>query len=1095
MRNLTSFGVALVASASVLAPSVLRAQGVTSASLQGTVTDASGAPVVGAEVIGTHTPSGTTYRTVTRGGGTYNLPNVRVGGPYSVSVTANGATKRVTGVYTALQQSFTVNIRLAAAGAAPAVLGQEVPVEAGGPGRVVVEASLIDEEVFSPTKQGSATNIGRDKIDSLPTISRSIQDFTRLTPQATGGSIAGGNNRFNNITIDGATINDNFGLSGSGLITDRAQPISLEVIDQIRVSISPYDVRQSNFTGGAIDAVTKSGTNTFHGSIYGYYRDADMVGKTSFAVPTLLNPTGRLSNKLTDFEEYTYGLTLGGPIIKDKLFFFFGLESKRRREPQIGSIGATNTGSGFFGTQLAIDNTNSVIATATNRYGYNPGTSGSVLDKVQDDKVFARIDWNITKDQKLTLRYNHVDANFTDGISRSNNSYTLTGIQFARPSESNSFVGQLLSTWTSAFTTEARVTYNRLRTQRQVSTAFPSVSVFVAPGSTLNFGVERSSQENALDQDIWESVFNASYFIGNHTITLGLNVDNFHYKNLFVQDAFGTYSFNSPADFAAGRPQRYRYSYLLPGGEAQADWNYYNIGLYLQDEWKVTPKLTVIAGIRADLPIFPENPRSNPQFAADFPGRDTGVLPENQWAVSPRVGFNWNVFGDLNPSAPATLSDKDGKAVSPRRSWRDEFATIVRGGVGLFNGKTPSVWISNQYSNTGLDFARIDTNSSPRTVLNPTTPPAPRVFGYGSSTFNAAVVSPANYFSANPNTQPITTPGLDTPAQTTAIALTSSDFRFPQILRGNLAVDQKLPFGLVLTVEGLASKDVEAVRYRNLNLGPRAGFAPDGRPIYSPAVNSRYTSVIEISNTSKGHSYIGTVALERPLQKDGWYFKAAYTRSNVKTAGDYGSSVALSNWQNNVISGDPNNPGVNRSLFETKDRVIGAIDYTLNVGKRWATTFGLFYEGRTGQPYTFVYSNDVNGDGVSGNDAIFVPRNPGDVTVVSGNAAYTNAQAEAALFQFIGSNKYLRENRGRVLPINGGSNPVDQSLRLPPYAGNPDAPIWFLQAEDGVLLRHPERAEPHREKLRHRQSLRRLALLERVLHERHPGQRALYLHV
>ncbi len=1003
MRTLTRlFAGAAFAALLALTPRAVNAQGVTTAGIQGRVTDASGAPVAGAEVSGVHTPSGTSYRTTSRTGGAYTLNNVRVGGPYTVTVTGpGGAAKRITGISTELLQSAQVNVQLAAA--APAPVGTVIAPEAGGPDRVIVEAAAIDDEVFSPTRQGAATNIGRDKIDTLPTIARSLQDFTRLTPQANGGSIAGGNNRFNNISIDGSTINDSFGLEASGAITGRAQPISLDVIDQVRVSISPYDVRQSNFTGGSIDAVTKSGTNTFHGSVYGFYRDASLVGTDTYT------PTGLKHSKLTGFEEYTYGFTLGGPILKDKLFFFVGFESKRRKEPQLGSIGSTNTGTGFFGNPLAITNTNAVIATATTQYGYNPGTTGTALDKVNDDKVFVRMDWNITKDQKLTLRYNYVNSEFTEGISRSSTSYSLTGLQYSRPYESNSFVAQLLSTWTSNFTTEARVAYNRLRTERTVSIRFPNVSVFVAGGQSINFGVERSSQENALNQDIIESVFNATYYLGTHTLTAGLNVDNFSFKNLFIQDAFGTYGFNSPAQFAAGTPQRYRYSYLLPGGNELVDWSYYNLGLYLQDEWKATPKLNITAGIRVDLPIFPESPRSNAQFAADFPGRDTGKLPENKYSFSPRLGFNWNIFGNAQgTSENAPVADAKG-VIPPARSksfW-DQFATVLRGGIGLFNGKTPSVWISNQYSNTGLDFARLDRS-------------------FGSTTFGTPVTSPAGFFQPDPTRQPQAGQSGLSPLATTAIALTSPNFRFPQILRGNIAVDQKLPWGFVLTAEALLSKDVEAVTYRNLNLGTVQRFlVPDGRPFFSStAVNPRYTSVIEIGNTSKGHSYIGTIALERPLQKDGWSFKAAYTRSNIRTAGDYTSSVALSNWQNNVVSGDPNASIVNRSVFEIKDRVLVALNYTLNVDKPWQTTFGFLLDSHSGQPYTFVYSNDVNGDGISGNDAIYVPRDRNDVVVTAANGSgLTNQQATDAFWANVEGNKFLRNNKGRILPINGGTNP------------------------------------------------------------------------
>lgn len=1008
MRNLIRLFTGVAAAALLtLAPGIARGQGVTSAAIEGVVTDASGQPVVGANVTGVHTPSGSTYSTVTRSGGNYTLPNVKVGGPYTVTVSSSGsATKRVSGINTDLSQATRVNVALSA-GAPPSTVATEAAT-AGDPGRVIVEASVIDDEIFSPTRSGTATNVGRQTIESLPSISRSLQDFTRVTPQVNGGSVGGANNRFNNISIDGATINDAFGLEASGLLTARSEPISLDVIDQVRVSLTPYDVRQSNFTGGSIDAVTKAGTNKFHGSLYGYYRDADFVGRTTYTVRTPANERGKLRSRLDGFEDYTYGLTLGGPIIKDKLFFFFGYESKRRTEPQLGSLGVIGGSSGFFSTALAVSNTDLVIGTTNTRYGYNPGTIGTALDSVEDDKYFVRIDWNITKDQKLTLRYNHVDSFFTDGMSRSSTLFTLTGRQYTRPYTSDSFVAQLFSTWTSSFTTEARVAYNRLRTERQVATVFPAVDVLVDSNRTITFGVERSSQQNQLDQDVIESVFNASLFVGNHTLTMGVNVDNYAFRNFFVQDAFGTYLFTTPQNYIDGRPSRYRFSYLLPGGNDTVNWSYYNLGLYLQDEWKVTRNLTVTAGIRADLPIFPDSPRDNTVFAAAFPGLNTSKLPSGQWAFSPRFGFNWNVFGtDFTGSESAPQEAKDGKSgpVYPNRKKWYELGTVVRGGVGLFNGKTPAVWLSNQYSNTGLDFARIDRS-------------------FGGSTFGSTSSASAGFFQTTPDLQPRAGQAGLSPVATTAIALTSPDFRFPQTLRSNLAIDQRLPFGLVLTLEGLYSQSVEAVTYRNVNLGAATTTLPDGRRRYStPTANASYTSVIEIGNTNKGHSYIGTVSLERPMTSNSnWSFKFAYTRSNVRAAGDYTSSVALSNWQNNVITDDANAPRETRSFFEIRDRIVATLSFAINKGKPWQTMMSLIYDGHSGQPYSYVFSNDVNNDGVSGNDSFYVPRDRNDAVITAAGGA-TVAAATDAFFAYIENNKFLRNNKGRILPVNGGTNP------------------------------------------------------------------------
>ena len=566
-----------VASFSLLAADVdrLRGQGVTSSAIQGIVTDMSGAPVVGATVEGVHVPSATKYETISRQGGQYSLDNLRVGGPYIVTVTTAGEAKRVTGVFADLEQVTEVDVRLSA-GLALQSAEPFAPVP-GEPARVIVEASQIEDELFSPTRDGPSTTIFRQQIDALPTISRSLQDFTRLTPQAVAGiggvSVAGANNRFNNITVDGATVNDVFGLSPSGVLTDRAEPVSLDAVETFRVNIAPYDLKYSGFTGGSIDAITRSGTNTFKGSIYGFYRGSNLIGKFSESSGSVLSPA------VNGFQEYTYGVRLAGPILKDKLFFFILAESKRRTEPQFGAIGESTH---FPATPAQFQ---AIIDDTIRLYHYNPGTSGSISDRVNDYKITAKLDWNISRDHKLTLSYKHITADYTDGITRTNTSFALTGVQFDRPYRSNSFVAQLFSAWFSALTTEARLACNLLSAERTVGTPFPDINgVQVSSGNRINFGVERSSQENALDQKIIESVFNANYYAGDHIIGGGVGVDHYGFRNLFIQDAFGTYDFGSSVsiratpghpfvpfrtgiqNFELGRPTRYRYSYsLVPG--------------------------------------------------------------------------------------------------------------------------------------------------------------------------------------------------------------------------------------------------------------------------------------------------------------------------------------------------------------------------------------------------------------------------------------------------------------------------------------------------------------------------------------------------
>ena len=1037
IRSITS--AAISAALAFTSTSGLYGQGVTSSALQGTLTDSSGKPVAGAQIVAVHTPSGTTYNTVTRSNGLYNLNNLRVGGPYSVTATSGADAKRITNVYADLGQVTQVDVRLSPAQAP--VTSAVGPVVAGEPGRVIVEASLIDDETFSPTRAGTATTVQRQQIDKLPTISRSLQDFTRLTPQVVGGTVSSTNNRFNNITVDGATINDAFGLSASGVLTDRAEPISLDAVETFRVNIAPYDLKYSGFTGGSIDAVTRSGTNTWTGSIYGFYRGANLIG--NFRQTNAFTGLSPISGSLYNFEEYTYGARLAGPIIKDTLFFFILGESKRRKEPQLGSIGSSTT---FSATQAQFDQ---VISISTTRYGYNPGTAGAILDNVNDDKITAKLDWNITKGQKLTLTYKYVNADYTDGITRNNNSFALTGLQFDRPFRSNSYVGQLFSTWTPTFTTEARVAYNTLKTERTVSTPFPYINgVQVSTGNRINFGVERSSQENALDQDIIESVFNASYYIGSHTIGGGVGVDHYAFRNLFIQDAFGTYDFGSsplipagpggfppaiPArtgieNFQAGLASRYRHSYSnIPGVAAPiAEFDYFSVGAYVQDEWKVTPRVTLQFGVRMDVPLYSSTPLYNPQFFTDY-GLKTSQLPDSKVIISPRLGFNWNVFGTDFTSTENINDSVDPKTgvrlPAPAKPWY-QIGTVFRGGIGVFNGTTPRVFLSNQFSNTGVDISRIDVN------LNP---PA-----------NSSLRDP-RFFVADPFNQPIAGQNGLSAVRTTAIALASTNFVFPQNLRGNFAIDQRLPFNFVLTLEGIYTKALEAVQFQNLNLSSQTGTLPDGRPVYGGlgpvGVDPRrnYTSVILMSNTSQGNSYSGAVTLELPRTKSGIYFKTAYVYSRAYSVNDASSSVAVSNYEFNPIGGNPNQPGLARSFFETRHRFIAAFDYQFALKKKWETTIGLFLERRSGTPYTFVFTNDANKDGQFSNDLVYVPRDVNDVVVRTGlntgglsaaQIAALNADAAAAFNNLIERNPFLRANRGKILPRFGGTNPFITRLDL-----------------------------------------------------------------
>ncbi|CAN5689283.1 TonB-dependent receptor [soil metagenome] len=943
-------------------PSHLRSQGVTSSAITGLVTDEAGNPVAGARITAVDESSGTAYNSITRETGRYDLANVRTGGPYRITATADGRSRSRGNVFTTLSQTAEANLTLPATAAPEAAPAPVIAAEdAAQTERVVVQGTAVDD-LYSPGRTGASTYVTRQEIDALPSIARSIQDYVRLTPQISttgrlGPSAAGQNNRFNNLQIDGATTSDAFGLAGSGLPTEGAEPISLDTIDQFRVNIAPYDVRESNFTGASINAITRSGTNNWDGSIYGFGRDQRLVGDSSRNQP------------VAAFHEYQLGGRLSGPIVKDKLFFFVNYEIKRAVFPILGDTSRFN----LAGVQQIIDIT-------TNQYGFDPGSIGDETQTVWDDKFFAKLDWNIFDNQRLSVRYNHVDGFNQFGLSRGS-TYDLESRQYDRPIETNSLVLQLFSTWAPGLSTEARVSYNTFTAARVPGGPFPAVTVAETFGD-VRFGSEQFSQKNELDQEIMEGTFNADYFIGNHQITVGTNNELFAFKNLFLRDFFGTYTFRASPGFTAtqnyqrGAPTNYAATFATePGAVPVTEFRYYNVSAYVQDQWTVLPNLRFTIGVRTDNQIFPDDPLFNPKFAADFPGRNTSEIPSGNFLFSPRLGFNWDVFNNKQ--------------------------TQLRGGTGVFTGRTLGVFLSNQYGGTGMDFQRTSQTFGGR---------------------NQPPLTPG-FFEEDPNNPPrvgsVIAPEID---------ITDPEFQFPQIARSSLAIDQKLVFGVIATLEGLYAKNLNALTFRNLNLGAQTGTrAEDGRPIYAGnRANRDFDRVILLTNTSQGYSYNLTAQLERPNGGDGLYAKLAYTYGTSRDINSNTSSQAASNYQFNPTSGNPNVDELSTSDFQLRHRILGVISYTYAFRKGWDSTLGIFYEGRSGSPYSVLYSGDVNGDGEFSNDLIYVPTGLDDPI----RAKFVTPANFAEYNNYIENNEFLKDHRGRIAPRNGGRDPWINKMDL-----------------------------------------------------------------
>lgn len=953
----------LILSAIVLFPVFVFAQGTTSGSIEGIVLDTQGEPLPGANVVAIHQPTGSRYGTATRSNGRYTIKSVRVGGPYVVQVTFvgfNAQKQQISNVE--LGETVELNFEL-----------QEGELSLGE-----VSVTAQADPVFNADRTGAQTNISREEIDQTPTLSRSLEDFTRLTPQSTGGGSFGGvNDRYNNILVDGATLNDVFGLGEGtpGSQAGVASPISIDAIEEFNVDIAPFGVTNNNFTGGQVNAITRSGTNEYSGTAYYQLRNENYVGNYSLE-------DGSLSEDVQSFDEQFFGFSLGGPIVEDKLFFFVNAELKRESRPlsNVGLLGS-NAANTFDFPSSTFEQIQNI---AQNEYGYNPGDFGNTLTQAQDnDKILAKLDWNINEDHKFTFRYNYVDATDEEGIGRGNDSYDFANRQYNFNSTQNSYVAELNSSFGNNTSNTFRAVYTRIRDSRDVvAQPFPQVEISLPFPEKSGFGsflmgIDRFSQANALDQDLIEITDNVTYISGDHEFTFGTSNQIFMFKNLFVQDDFGTYEFRSIEDFEAGNPYAYQYSYLREGGNRLAEFSGIQLGGYVQDKWTVRDDLTLTYGLRVDVPILPQDPTFNPDVPDAFPGYSTSNVASGNILWSPRVGFNWDASGDRT--------------------------TQVRGGVGIFSGNPPFVWISNQYSNTGADYGRVDIDD-----------------GFFDDPNNNPLVD--GFFNPDPNNQPDPSdPNSQLPTiETTEINLISEDFKYPQSLKVNLAVDQELPMGITGTLEGVYSKAINEVTYENINLG-QVGTSAYGRPLYGDIyynsrfgtasatpnrLDDRFTNALLLKNTNKGYNYSITAELQKRFD---WGLRAnlSYTYNRAENVNNGTSSRAISNWQYNENK-DVNNPRIGTADFERRHRILANLSYRLEYSGGRATVFSVIWDGHSGTPFSWIYDGNANGDTRYDNDLMYVPGSADEVVLTSNNWNEFDS--------WISSESSLDDYRGEVVP-------------------------------------------------------------------------------
>ncbi|MEJ7627322.1 MAG: carboxypeptidase regulatory-like domain-containing protein [Ferruginibacter sp.] len=1021
-------------------PFFMKAQ-LTTSSISGVVKNGSGSMLPGATITATHIPTGTVYNTSARTGGRFDINNMNPGGPYTITTSFVG---------------FETNIK----SDVYLVLGETLKADVDLSDKTTQLSEVVVAGRRTTTgKNGAETTISRERLELLPTIGRNINDFVRFTPQAkltgAGGiSIAGQNNRYNNFLIDGAVNNDVFGLSDQGTNGGRAgtPPISIDAVDQIVVQVSPFDAALGNFTGGSINAITKSGSNTFHGSAYYIFRNENLSGKT----PGKLPDSAR--KKLTPFDNKTYGFTFGGPIIKNKAFFFLNAEKQKDSRPQPASfINPLNPdGTIRFNIQ---DSINVLVNHLKSKYNYDPGDYLVNADEIDRININTRFDFNITSNNKLTLSYRYTNTErINPGRSTSNSINFISGAEFF-PSTTHSGNLELNTKFSNLVNNKFRVSFTDVVDDRDVvGTPFPSLTISSFNGGpTFNVGSEAASTANILKQRIINFYDAFKFFKGKNAFTAGADIDFNKSYNLFMNRNFGAYQYSAlGANGSASQinplrafiddrgPSRYRRGYSLvdPGNKggdenvnSAANFKSVRLGFFLNDDIKVTEKFTLTLGLRADRTAFltdvPEDKFFNDSAVSvisqyyNLEGARSGQKFEPRWQFSPRLGFKYNI---------------------------DDERVTVRGGVGVFGGRTPLVWPGGVYQNNGITIGALDTSRT-------------------SGQLSAA----GNQTGLQLNGAPVTfNPDVNAQFTQTDFGLSSNllrpqgdmniianDVRLPAILKTSIAADKKVGKGWTFTLEALYSKNLSEIDWINTNFLPPtlSSTGPDARKVYSftgnpnrlvyrpagatAAIRNPYSNVILIRNTKgqKGFSYNFTFVVDKQSSK-GFNFNASYTYGGSMVHNEGTSSINTSNWQNMEAVSDRNALPLTRSDFDLGHRIFALASKKFSYANdHLSTTIALAYNGQSGNPYSYTMSNrQFIGDGVSFNDLMYIPASRAEmdlqtyVTRLSGATATANAadivQQKDEFEAFIVSDKYLRKRRGQFAERNGARSPFTHVVDL-----------------------------------------------------------------
>ncbi|MBT9501682.1 MAG: TonB-dependent receptor [Burkholderiaceae bacterium] len=985
--------VAIVASAPALAQN-------TTAAVAGRITGADGKPVAGATVSILHRESGSASTLVTDNEGRYVARGLRVGGPYIITV-SKGADREVRdGLFLALAESLNLDVSLG--GAATAL------------STVTVTGQSQAASKFNSSTMGAGTSIGRQELDAFASVARNLQDYARSDPRLSQtdkerGEISalGQNVRFNSITVDGVRTNDTFGLEGNNLPTAK-QPISIDAIQSVQVNLSNYDVSQQGYTGANINAVTKSGTNEFKGSVYYVYRDDSMAGDRFDRVKgTYFAPA--------KFKEDTKGFVLGGPIIKDKLFFFTSFEEMRssRSAPSFGPTGSALTNVAITPAQIA-----AAQQVAKDKYGIDIGSPEvpSGVELVVKDYLL-KLDWNINDKHRASLRLAKTEQGEPTFAGFNANSLSMSSYWWTQKKVIETVVGQWFADWTPDFSTEFKISNRKYDSAPDNNANLPQIALVYQSDAanrvdrTLFLGTENSRHFNVLGTKTLDAYLAGNWALDDHELKFGGDYSKNDTFNAFLQNTKGTYTFRGvdpAALWAAGKPTTYTVQLPLGGGvidQGAANWSLQNLGLFVQDTWTVNKDLTLTGGIRIDKASTGDKPLFNQAALTKF-GYDNSQTIDGQDLVQPRFGFNYAI-----------------RSADKRR-------TQVRGGFGLFQGAAANVWLSNPYSNTGMATATLSCNQ--------TSPLCPPTLLFTSDTANQPTIT-----------------GVPPAANVDFI---SGNLKQPSVWKLNLGVDTELPWmGLVAGAEWLHTKTKDGIFYKQLNLGAPSVTAFDGRDLfYNAAGLSRncwvagdasattgcgasardkrdraYGNAFLAERTSQGGGNALTLSLTSPA-KQGLGWSVAYTRTDADEVSPLTSSTSSSNYANRAIL-NPNEEVNAASASLIRDRFNGSLNWSKAFVGAYKTTFGLFYEGRSGKPYSWTFKNDMNGDGVIGNDLMYIPKAPGSGEVIfRGTTAsgLTPAQAEAKFWEVVDADSALSAAKGGVVARNTSLSKFTNSFDL-----------------------------------------------------------------